>query len=148
MKKVSKKLTWGIAFLISLGVLLALYGIQDFELLSYEWNEKDQLVINEGFGNTMTVTNQDVTIDHDSLKVLEQLMWEFNKLIYVGILFAALFNATYWLLFNEKWRDNEGKRKKFLYWTLFLNGVTIAAAIIIFVQYYYLLNDAYHNVLF
>ncbi len=144
----SKKLTWGIAFLISLGVLLALYGIQDFELLSYEWNEKDQLVINEGFGNTMTVTNQDVTIDHDSLKVLEQLMWEFNKLIYVGILFAALFNATYWLLFNEKWRDNEGKRKKFLYWTLFLNGVTIAAAIIIFVQYYYLLNDAYHNVLF
>ncbi|MGF2616382.1 hypothetical protein FZC84_01185 [Rossellomorea vietnamensis] len=109
---------------------------------------KNQLVINEGFGNTMTVTNQDVTIDHDSLKVLDQHMGEFNKLIFLGILFAALFIATYWLLLSEKWRDNEGKRKKFLYWTLSLNGVTIAAAIIIFVQYYYLLNDAYHNVLF
>jgi hypothetical protein len=144
----SKKFTWGITFLISLGVLLALYGMLGFELLSYEWNEKDQLVINEGFGTPITVTNQDVTIDHDSLKVLDRHMTTFNYLFFVGLFIAALFIATYWLLFSDKWREKERKRKTYLGWTLALNGVAIAAALVIFVRYYHLLNDTYHNVVF
>ncbi|MGM0846460.1 MAG: hypothetical protein ACQEUT_15905 [Bacillota bacterium] len=143
----SKKFTWGITFLISLGILLALYGMMNFQFLSYEWNEKEQLVINEGFGNNITVTNQDVTIDHNSLSILDQHMRTFNNLIFIGILIAALFIATYWLLMSDKWKANENKRKTYLKWTLSLNGVAIAAGIVIFVRYYHLLNDAYHSVL-
>lgn len=144
----SKKLTWGIAFMISLGILLTIYAAMNFELLSYEWNEKEQLVLHEGFGNSITVTNHDVTIDYDSLETLDQQMGTFNRLIFIGILLSALFIATYWVLLGDKWRGNEKKRKKYMLWTLSFNGITIAAAVIIFLRYYHVLNETYHNVLF
>ncbi|MGD6802007.1 hypothetical protein [Rossellomorea aquimaris] len=144
----SKKLTWGIAFIISLGILLTIYAAMNFELLSFEWNEKEKLVLHEGFGNSITVTNHDVTIDYDSLEILEQQMGAFNRLIFIGILLASLFIATYWVLLSDKWQENEKKRKKYMLWTLSLNGITIAAAVFIVLRYYHQMNETYHNVLF
>ncbi|WP_456274691.1 hypothetical protein [Bacillus sp. AK031] len=144
----SKKSTWGITFFISLGIMLALYGMMDFQYFKYEMNNKDQLVIHDGPGNLMTVTNPDVVIDHESLEVLGHHMSAYNNWILFGILIASAFIATYRMLLSDKWSQDQRKRKKYLYWTLALNGVAIAASIIFLFLYYELLNEAYHNVLF
>jgi uncharacterized membrane protein YidH (DUF202 family) len=145
----SKKLTWGIAFFISLGVMLAFYGMMDFQFFKHEMNEQNQLVIHDGVGEPIIVTNQDVTIDYDNLEVLGQYMETFNNSLLLGILIAALFIATYWMLLSDKWnRKEKRKRKKYLYWTLALNGLVIAVGIVLFIRYANLMNDAFYNVLF
>jgi hypothetical protein len=145
----SKKLIWGLTFLISLGVMLAIYGLGlDFQFLKYEVNEQNQLVMYDGFSGPQTIVNSDVSNEQESLAVLGQYMNEFNNWVLSGILIAPFFIASYYLLFSEKWVGNKPKRKKYLSWTLAENGVVIAFTVFVWVRYYNLVNDAYLNVLF
>lgn len=149
MVNMSKKRIWGFTFVISLGFMLAIYGFGlDFQFLKYDVNEKNQLVMYDGFSGPHPIGGSDVSNERESLAVMGEYMSEFNNWLLFRILITPLFIASYSVLLSEKWEGNKSKRKKFLFWTLGANSVVIACAVIVWVRYINLVNDAFHDVLF
>ncbi|RIW37409.1 hypothetical protein D3H55_05075 [Bacillus salacetis] len=142
----STKRTWGLTFFISLGILLALYAILDFQFVRFEVNEQNQLVMYDGFSGPMTHV-ADVSDKQESLSVLDKHVKAFNTWILFGLGLAAFFIASYWVLASDALKENQIK-KKYLRWTFGLNAIAAAAAIFIWVRYFHLVNDAYNNVFF
>jgi hypothetical protein len=143
-----RKRTWAIAFFISLGILIALYGILDFQFVRFEINEQNQLVMYDGLGGPQTHVS-DVSDKQESVAILKDHAKAFNTWFLAGLVVAAFFIATYWALGSSGWHENQRQqRKRYLRWTFGLNGIAVAAAIFIWVRYFHLVNDAYNQVFY
>jgi hypothetical protein len=137
----SKKGRWGPTFIIILGLC---FPSMDSVWMKYEVNEKDQLVMYDGFSGPHAIGGTGVSNEQGIMAVIGEYMSEFINWLLIGILIAPLFIASYIVLLSEKWERNKLKRKS----TLAANGLAIACAITVWVRYIHLVNDTFRNVLF